>query len=315
MWSLMMNAVIVPLDGSELSERAIGLGVAFAQAYDAELCLLHVLEEPIALDLLPSLVIPDRGAAEAYLRELADGLPADLKVSTSVVRGNAVDTLLDLTEENPESMLVMSTHGRSGLGRLMLGSVADKVVRGATVPVALVRGSGMTYRQGIHTLLVPLDTTSFSETALPLAVDLAKRTDATIGLVHVCEPFWVSPYAASVPALSQVNEARASDIERDCLTNARTYLDGVANDLRADGLRVVWEARFGKPADEILRAAETTEASLIVMATHERTGLRRLALGSVTNEVLHRGTMPILTIPPRIIEQRQHEVAEMLSSM
>lgn len=310
-----MNAIIVPLDGSELSERAIGLGVAFAQAYDARLALVHVLEEPVALDLLPSLVIPDRDAAEAYLRRLAGTMPDSVEVSIHAVRGNPVDTLLDLTEGNPESMLVMSTHGRSGLGRLMLGSVADKVLRGASVPVALVRGAGTPRVRGLHTLLVPLDTSSFSETALPVAVDLARRLDATIGLVHVCEPFWVSPYASAVPELSGVNDDRASDVERECLTNGRAYLDRLAGDIRADGTRVVWEVRFGKPADEILRAAETTAADLIVMSTHDRTGIRRLALGSVTNEVLHRGTTPILAIPPHVIEHQRIEAAEMISSM
>jgi nucleotide-binding universal stress UspA family protein len=310
-----MNAIIVPLDGSELSERAIGLGVAFAQAYDARLALVHVLEEPVALDLLPSLVIPDRDAAEAYLRRLAGTMPDDVEVSISVVRGNPVDTLLDLTDDNPESLLVMSTHGRSGLGRLMLGSVADKVLRGASVPVALVRGAGTPCVRGLHTLLVPLDTSAFSETALPVAVDLAGRLDATIGLVHVCEPFWVSPYASAVPELAGVNDARASDIERECLTNGRAYLDRLAGGIRADGTRVVWEVRFGKPADEILRAADTTAADLIVMSTHDRTGIRRLALGSVTNEVLHRGTTPILAIPPHVIEHQRLEAAEMISSM
>ncbi len=310
-----MNAIIVPLDGSELSERAIGLGVAFARAYDAQLALVHVLEEPVALDLLPSLVIPDRGAAEAYLRRLAGTMPDGVEVSTSVVRGNPVDTLLDLTDDNPESLLVMSTHGRSGLGRLMLGSVADKVLRGASVPVALVRGAGSPRVRGLHTLLVPLDTSAFSESALPVAVDLAGRLDATLGLVHVCEPFWVSPYASAVPELAGVNDARASDIERECLTNGRAYLDRLAGEIRADGTRVVWEVRFGKPADEILRAAETTAADLIVMSTHDRTGIRRLALGSVTNEVLHRGTIPILAIPPQVIEHQHLEAAEMISSM
>jgi nucleotide-binding universal stress UspA family protein len=73
--------------------------------------------------------------------------------------------------------------------------------------------------------------------------------------------------------------------------------------------------RFGKPADEIVRAAETTEADLIVMATHGRGGIRRLPIGSVANEVLHRGTIPILVIPPRVSEQQQHDIEEIVSSM
>jgi nucleotide-binding universal stress UspA family protein len=308
-----MNTIIVPLDGSKLSERALGFSEGFARAYGARIAIVHVLEESMANDLFPSVVIPDRSAAEAYLLKIAESMPSDLNVSSFVLRGSAVDTLIGLTEDEPESMFVMSTHGRSGLGRLMLGSVADKVLRDSLVPVALVRGAGAPSRR-LHSLLVPLDGSSSSEAALTVAVDLAQRTGATLALVTVCEPFWISPYAAAAPEMASLNDERVSEIEREALNDARAYLDREASEIRSQGIRVVWEVRFGKPADEILRASRTTEADLVVMATHDRRGIRRLSLGGVTNEVLHRGTTPILTIPPRLVEHQQVEVANMLST-
>lgn len=310
-----MDTVIVPLDGSELSERALGLGEVFARAMGAKLALVHVLEEPIAFDLVPSLLIPDRTVAEAYLRRVATEVQRGTEVSIHVVNGNPVDALAALTRDEPDSMLVMSTHGRSGLGRLMLGSVADKVVRESSVPVALVRGSGATCRKALHSLLVPLDGSLFSEEALPVAIDLARKSDASLGLVHICDPFWVSPNMFAVRDRADEYEGTMADVDRQALAAGRSYLERVAEDARSQGIPVRWEVRFGKPADEIVRAAETTEAALIVMATYGRGGIRRLALGSVANEVLHRGTIPILAIPPRVSERQQHDVEEMLSSM
>jgi nucleotide-binding universal stress UspA family protein len=310
-----MDTVIVPLDGSELSERAIRLGEVIALAMGAKLALVHVLEEPIAYDLVPSLLIPDRTVAEAYLRRVATDVQRGTEVSIHVVHGNPVDALTTLTRDEPESMLVMSTHGRSGLGRLMFGSVADKVVRESSVPVALVRGSSTPYRKTLHSLLVPLDGSLFSEEAMPIAIDLARKCDASIGLVHICDPFWVSTSSFAAQDQPDEREGGLADVDRQALAAGRSYLERVAEDVRSQGISVHWEVRFGKPADEIVRAAETTEADLIVMATHGRGGIRRLPIGSVANEVLHRGTIPILVIPPRVSEQQQHDIEEIVSSM
>lgn len=310
-----MKTIYIPLDGSEYAERSIGLGLEIAKAYAARVALVHVLDGPQIDRLRSSLITPDRLSADAYLQRLTERLPADTPIVTHILRGNPAEALLRLTEDDPDSMLVMSTHGRGGIGRLMLGSVAEKLLRSAAVPVALVRVQVEPQRQRLNTIMVPLDASSYSETALPVAIDLARRTDATLGLVHVCEPFWVSPYVAAVPELSQINEARTNEVDRESLLEGRAYLDRLANEIRSEGVRVVWEVRFGKPADEIMRAARTTEADLIVMATHDRAGLRRMALGSVTNEVLRRGQTPILAIAPNLVQQHELHVTELLSSM
>jgi nucleotide-binding universal stress UspA family protein len=310
-----MHKIIVPLDGSELSERAIGLGGAFARASAGRLELVHVLEEPIAFDLLPSLVIPDRSAAERYLQRVAERLSSDLEVTSYVIRGQPVSELLKLTHDDPEAVLVMSTHGRGGLGRLMLGSVADKVLRAASVPVALVRGNAPPHHGDFRSLLVALDDSSFAEAALPLAINLAQGCGATLSLVRVCEPFWNAQYSATAAELAYLSDTQLVDLERECLDGARRYLDLIAGEIRAKGVRVIWEVRSGRAADEIIRAAETTESDLIIMSTHGRGGIRRLAMGSVTNEVLHRGITPLLAISPKVIEHEQAEVAEMLSTL
>ncbi len=309
-----MNRIIVPLDGSKRSERAIPFAETFARTFDSRIQLVHVLEDPVAFNLLPSLIIPDRLAAEQYLRDVREQISNDIEVSSYVLRGKPVKNILDLATDGAGAMIVMSSHSRRGIDRLVLGNVADKVLRRSMVPVVLVRSSSPPVDGTFQSLLVPLDKTTYSETALSVATDLAQRSDATLALVHVCEPFWVSPYASNESQLSYVGYDRERDVDRESLETGRYYLDRLAREIRSKGIRSIWEVRFGKPADEILRAAETTGADLIVMATHDRHGIRRLALGSVTSEVLQRGKVPVLAIPPHAIGNERATIARLLST-
>jgi nucleotide-binding universal stress UspA family protein len=110
-----MNRIIVPLDGSDLAEHALGLAGMFARSYDAQIELIHVLEDPVAFDLMPGLVVPDRADAERYLQRVSERLPDELPVKTYVIRGEPVRELLEVAEMDDSSMIVMSTHGRGGL--------------------------------------------------------------------------------------------------------------------------------------------------------------------------------------------------------
>jgi nucleotide-binding universal stress UspA family protein len=305
-----MNRIIVPLDGSMLAERALGLAGMFARSYNARIELIHVLEEPIAFDLMPGMLVTERADVERYLQRVVEQLPADLSVTSYVIRGEPVHELLELTISDTDSMFVMSTHGRGGLGRLMFGSVSDKLLRHSSVPVALIRSPVELRHHSFTNILVPLDDAQYAESALPIALDLAIRSDATVGLLRVCEPFWNSPYVATAPEFMYFTSDQVSELEQACLDDARRYLNLIADRGRAEGARLVWEVRSGKPADEIIRAAETTGADLIVLSTHGRGGVRRLALGSVTNEVLHRGTTPILALPPRAVERESEQLVE-----
>jgi nucleotide-binding universal stress UspA family protein len=253
------------------------------------------------LDLMPSLVLPDRAGAERYLERLADEIPADVTVGTRVLRGRAADELLRHFASTPDAIVVMSTHGRGGLGRLVFGSVADKVMRAAPVPVVLIREDGKLSSQGLRNLLVPLDGSELAEAMLPLAVELARNSGAALHLVRIVEPFWTGQYIAYAPEAVYLNSEQIGELEAEAQAEARTYLDDTATGLRAQDIRVVWEVRVGKPADEIVRAAQTTDADLILMSSHGRGGLRRWAFGSVANEVLHRGVVPVMILPQHML--------------
>ncbi len=293
-----MKTVIVPLDGSELSRHAVGLATTLARARHGSVTLVHVVDEPAFSDLPPAMTVEDRANAGQYLASVAATVDEGVPIETHILTGNPTEELLRLADRTPESMIAMSTHGRGGFGRVMFGSVADKVVRGSKVPVALVRDEHEPPHGQLRTILVPLDGSPLSEAALPYATELAASTGATLALVRVVDPFWQSAFVAEVPESVYLSQQQIDELEEQSHAEARTGLDALATRLRSEGLRVVWEVRSGRPADEIARVAETTDADLILISTHGRGGIRRWAFGSVTNELLHRGNTPILAIPP-----------------
>ena len=151
----------------------------------------------------------------------------------------------------------------------------------------------------MHTIITPLDGSALAEEALPVASELGAGLQATLYLVRVVEPARNSALAALGSEASLLLGESLAEVEEQRENEARVYLEAIAHDLRERGLRVTWEVRVGRPADEVARLAETTGANLIVMATHGRSGVRRLAFGSVTNDLLQRGIIPVLAIPPR----------------
>lgn len=292
-----MYTVIVPLDGSELAERAIGLGRMLAQALDGTLELVTVIEEPVLLDFMPTLMMPEREHAEHYLATVAERLLPGIPVQTTALRGSPVDEILAHAARRPNPIVAMSTHGRGGLPRILYGSVADKVTRGATFPVALVRGTHPVAHWQSRKILVPLDGSELAESALPLATALAGLSDGETHLLRVAPSFWNAPYLAYGSEAMYLSSEQIGELTEEAQAESRDYLDHVATRLRAAGARVSWEVRVGRPADEIIRVAETIEPDLVIMSSHGRGGIRRWALGSVAEEVLHRGTMPVVVVP------------------
>jgi nucleotide-binding universal stress UspA family protein len=113
-------------------------------------------------------------------------------------------------------------------------------------------------------------------------------------LIRVVEPSWGGAIGAFGAEVAYLTPAQVNSLEQELLSDAREYLDEVTSHLRAGDIRVVWEVRIGKPAEEIARAAQTIDADLVLMSSHGRGGLRRWAFGSVANEVLQRSVVPIM---------------------
>ncbi len=271
-----MQRLIVPLDGSQSAESALQYGKRLASHHHAQLCLVHVLKPDETLD----------GAdAEHYLRDLAtlhaDDVPADIHV----LRGEPADALIQFIDGGSNGMIVLSRHGHTSLRRNRADSVAMSVLRQSTIPVMLVDEEMSDPNYELDELLVPLDGSGLAASALPHAVELVGKT-GRLCLVRVVTP------VEDGSGLTVHHEAAAA------IDDARAVLLEVATELRQEGVNVSWEIRFGDPATEIIRAAETAGVRGIVIATRGLRGQRPWIFGSVTESVIRLSSLPIVIIPP-----------------
>lgn len=286
----MIGTVIVPLDGSDLAAEALPYAKAIADRTTATLHLLEVVPRDAKA--------PAQNEARDYLRKQA-GAIAD-RVQISVRLGDAAEEIIAGVEEMPEPIIVMTTRGRSGLGRWLFGSVADRVVRGADAPVLLVR-SGMARAEdgAIRSILVPVDGSVYAEQALGYAEELAGAFGADLKLVRVVETAQI--YALMTPS-NAVPVANAEVIEQvvaQRAAEANQYLSGLTERLKGAGLSVQTETLEGTPAEQILAYARQAKTELIVMATHGRSGLNRLVFGSVAERILKSGETPVMMVHPQ----------------
>lgn len=293
-----MFTIIVPLDGSERSEQALPAAIRLARSTGGVVQLVHVLENDAFLELAPSGSAPPIAEAEQYLLRTQRQLPPDIHSSTCLTSGKPDNEILAIASRSPNPIIVMSTHGRGAFGRMVTGSVADRVIRNGKFPVAVVRRRTPASPPTIRNIVVALDGSKFAESSLPLAVEIARESGAILALVRVVEPVALHSVATYPAGASYVPYEELIQLEEQILADARAYLDRIAQEIRAQGVRVVWELRTGRPADEILRMAETTSADLLLTTTHSRGGLQRLALGSVTSDLIRKGNVPVLNVPP-----------------
>lgn len=311
------TTLLVPLDGSPLAEAALPYAVTIARASGARVLLLTVLEsEPMRV-----LVVGDerlraqieeawRSPAEGYLagvaaRLAARGVQADYKA----VVGDPADQILAEAEGHRVTLIVMATHGRSGLQRVLLGSVADKVMRMSGRPVLLIRPDELPEPTdepvAIRHIALPLDGSQLAEAALPLAVDLARMLNARLSLIRVepmaqslIVPFDLSGY---VPDFATLDERIAAAAE-EYLGAVRARLPA---EIKAEALVV-----RGQPAPTLLEVLERDRVDLVVMSTHGWGGLRRFVLGSVTERVVRAGVPTVVVRPVEAEVKPEAQAAE-----
>ncbi len=279
-----MKRILVPLDGSRLSEVVVPMAEALARDYEAELLLVRALRPRGSADA----EVEAQEEAEAYLRAVAGGLEArGVPTGWKVWYDDAARAIADAARYNAADLVVMSTHGRGGLTRLLLGSVAEALVRQAPVPVLLVRGELSWHPGKPGRILVPLDGSELSEAVLPVVARLAGPFDARVELLRVIEP--IPAYA-----VAELTAGRSEEIVRLEEADAEGYLAKVAATLEARGLRVGQRVALGMAVDTILRQAAEGHVGLIAMTTHGRSGIGRLLVGSVAERVLRAAPVPVL---------------------
>ena len=301
----MKNKILVPLDGSELAAQALPQASELAKRMGAELILLSVivpmetwLEAAGAFDS-DTRLNDEAAAAMAYLTSTGESLDKiGVTARSRVVLGRAAESIRFVANEENADLIAMTTHGRSGLPRLVLGSVAAEVVRTAIQPVLLVRAAAVpAVNVAIKRILVPLDGSEMSEAALPVVAELAAKVNAELILHRVVTPTVVLYPGEVIPG----SLAGLEEIEE----GAKEYVDGLAGKLRDKGLTVTREVSIGYAPESILQSAADHRVDLIAMSSHGRTGFGRLVLGSVADEVIRRSPQPCLVIRPPAVSKDQ----------
>ncbi len=281
--------ILVPLDGSVIAEAALAYAALIAGRNKAEMVLLTVCDRDNETTTRPR---------QAYLEQKEEELRAGgLKVSTAVVCGNTVEQIAVYALRNMIDLLTISSHGYSGFKRLLLGSVAGRVIDYVKIPILLVKaGKAAKEKPELKRILLPMDGSQFSETSIPYAQSVIGGTDAEIELLTVAKPPLVpSDRSANIkPSWEEYRDALVADAKEQ----ATAYLERVRTAFTDEKTSVKLLVEMGKPADSIMQAAEREQVHLIALSSHGRTGAERVFYGSVARRLIDESGIPLLLIRP-----------------
>jgi len=291
--------VLIPLDGSRLSERSLAFVPSLSRLEGFGLTLVSVVNPEEDVSMLGHAEASDREAnvLQTYLHEIAADMLKhhNLQVATEVLRGNPAEAILARLASGTTDLLVISTHGRSGIARWRIGSVADKLIRGAGCET-LVVGPHAADTEGwleagavqpFKKILLPVDGSELAEQALAATQRFAKAFGSEVHVVRVIN---VTSYGDGL-MMESVYTPQLIDTLQEA---AEEYVSGMAKRLGAPG-GVSTKVLVGSPAMTLEQYAEVNSVDLVVMTTHGRGGVARAALGSVTDRMLG-GSAPVLVV-------------------
>lgn len=264
-----MGKILLTVDGSPFAERALDIAIDLAQQRRCDLTLLRVL------------VKGEREQAEAYLNGLKERAEAHhITAQALLLEGDPTEKILEQSESH--DLLVMTSHGHSQFDQLILGSVTEKVSRRAKCPVFVLRDRQLRLRD-IRKVMVPLDGSEFSESALAEAQNFCQGTGASLLLARVDEAVGVE-----IGLVSRDEESRLMD----------GYLQGVKDSINTD-IEVEVVHDFGSAARSLLKLVDREGVDLVVMCSHGRGGFNRWVSGSVAENVLRASLAPVMIVRAR----------------
>jgi nucleotide-binding universal stress UspA family protein len=328
----MFQRILVPLDGSARAERALPVAARIARFFDGSVLVLQVvspqtefLPYPLAEPaIIQTLTNRDLEEARNYLESTVRlSSLSEVPTETEVILGQAAEAILSLAERSDSDAIIMCGHGYTGMKRWIMGSVAEKVIHHAPVPVLLLReGESVQplphpYVQGPFHALVPLDGSARAKAALEPAAQLIAALSAPArGTLHLTR-------VVVLPEAEQISTSEREEI----LRKAKKYLSSTVEHIREGlvassvaplDLSITWSVTIDDDiASGIVRVAETGEdaegagifgrCDLIAMATHGYAGIQRWAMGSVTERVLHATRLPLLIVRPQDMKDKQYQ--------
>jgi nucleotide-binding universal stress UspA family protein len=296
----MYTKLLIPLDGSKTAEAALPYGRTLARTLKIPVELLGVVDTSV----LDNRVFRDSGdsetiiaesirSSEEYLNRIVKTFPDD-NVSCIVETGRAEDVIIEKAGSDA-TLTAMATHGRSGIDRLLMGSVAEKVLRSAINPLILIRASEEAKSEGLALLksvIVPLDGSELAETVLSPVAQLANALKLEVILLRAYQ-IPMNTYAGMEDSYPIDYEKISAALKEE----AQSYLERKVAELKRNGIeKLSFVIAEGSGASEIVALGRRTPDNLIAMCTHGRSGIKRWVLGSVTEKVVRLCGDPVLIV-------------------
>jgi len=309
----MYRRILVPLDGSKLAERVLPYARLLAKAQHVPIELLRVF------DRLPGVLANSAGGqgadcsatafrneANEYIEQIASSVRGvGVEVTVACREGDPASLIIREAEQHSNTLIAMSTHGRSGVGRWVFGSVTDKVLHSTTGYMLIVRGTSKEKSHSdvkLGAIIVPLDGSDLAEQSLPVASALSQSLGIRVSLVTATSTIeeamsTISFQEMGVDACKGIPSPE--DISKEMDGDARSYLDKRRETLIRQGVTSIeTQLLHGSAAGAIVDLVQETSDNLVVMTTHGRSGMGRWVLGSVTDRVVRESGDPVLVIRP-----------------
>jgi len=298
----MFTRILIPLDGSKTAEKVLPYARFLAGSLNRPVELLAVVDivemaTHMSADrarYLDTMIEDSVRNSEQYLRGVAGTSPG-ANTKCTVEKGKAEQVIIETAAADKGTLITMATHGRSGINRWLLGSIAEKILRAATNPLLLVRATDEAKADRVATLksiVVPLDGSELAESVFPTVVELAKTLKLEVVLFRA--------YSIPYSAYSSAEGYYAVDYEellKAMREEAVDYLEKKTEAVKKLGIdKVSCVAKEGFAADEIISLSRKSPDNLVAMCTHGRSGVKRWVLGSVTETVVRHSADPVLVI-------------------
>ena len=275
----MYTKVVVPLDCSPLAEVALPYAEEIAGKMGSDIVLLTVLSSEESEEIQNHLAYSKKMVSSTRLqvkKYLEDARETGISIGTATRTGSAAEGILEYADKGYPCLIVMATHGRSGISRWAVGSVADKVIKSTSKqPLLLVRAKGahpdVRAKRILKKAIVPLDGSSASESVLPYIGEIARNLEMDITLLRVTS-------------------------KKDKITEVESYLRNWCQRLAEDGISAGYEVRKGNAAEQIIEYADETATDLIAMTTRGQSSLNLFSLGSVAQKILMDGNSPLFLV-------------------
>jgi nucleotide-binding universal stress UspA family protein len=294
----MFKHILVPLDGSQLSEASLGPAAFLAKELHCSVTLLHVIEEDAPAEVHKERHLTNPEEADEYLRLTAQrAFGKGVKVATHVHTAPVSDVARSIVEhtrsEFQPDLVVTCTHGRGGMRDLLFGSIAQQIVAQGTIPVLLIKPSDRPFAP--QKMLVPLDPYSEHDEGLPRAQELAQALHGELVLLSVIPTYsTLSGEQAATGSLMPGTTQAVLDLREE---HARTDLSQHLDALKKIGIASSAAVVRGDPASVIIKTADRSEVGMIVLCTHRKAGLDAFWSKSVAPKVGQGTRIPVLLIP------------------